>query len=410
MQRWAHALLVVGSLLITSLLLDRALGWLGYASELRPHVAHNPGVSETRRNLEFEYIFETNAWGLRYRELPAQKPAGSRRIFVAGDSYTEGFGVAADRTFAALLEQRYRTGDTPVAFVNGGLAGAGPDDYGRLLLEVGLTLDPDGVLICFFANDLTNTPLRVRPEDLAYSPPERRGLDRALHGGWPHLHTLVARLERQRADSRRVVTRDFVALISAEARRQGVPEERIAAWQEDVPDDLVAAVNRGAFAGPALSYGLLNPAYWLDSIDVASPRAEAKWRGAAQLLAFLFTRIRSSGRSVGLVFIPSRLQYDPASQRASNPRVRLGMLMRSAWLTDTSELAIRLGRLAERENVPFLDLTPALRKAVGDGTTLNWPLDGHFNPDGHRVAAEAIAAWIDEARVFPFLAAAPAGP
>ncbi len=89
-------------------------------------------------------------------------------------------------------------------------------------------------------------------------------LDRALHATWPHLHTLVARLARQRAERHRVVTRDFVALISAEATRQGLPEQRIAAWRTGLPADLVAAVNRGEFAGPALSSGLLNPAYWLD--------------------------------------------------------------------------------------------------------------------------------------------------
>ena len=48
-----------------------------------------------------------------------------------------------------------------------------------------------------------------------------------------------------------------------------------------------------------------------------------------------------------------------------------------------------------RKTVPFLDLTPAFRVSSKTGARLNFARDGHWNPAGHRVAADAIEAWLE---------------
>src|SRR4051812_48420843 len=52
----------------------------------------------------------TNSHGLRERELPLAKPAGTQRVVFLGDSVTFGAGVRNDEAFPRLLE----------ASVNGG--------------------------------------------------------------------------------------------------------------------------------------------------------------------------------------------------------------------------------------------------------------------------------------------------
>jgi hypothetical protein len=49
-------------------------------------------------------LYETNHLGLRSPERPAQKPEGTIRIALLGDSYVMGDGVLAEDTYAWRLE------------------------------------------------------------------------------------------------------------------------------------------------------------------------------------------------------------------------------------------------------------------------------------------------------------------
>ena len=54
----------------------------------------------------------------------------------------------------------------------------------------------------------------------------------------------------------------------------------------------------------------------------------------------------------------------------------------------------RLHRLLDERGLEYLDLTSALRDGAKDQPRLYYARDGHWTPDGHRVAAEAIADWL----------------
>src|SRR2546430_1564409 len=54
---------------------------------------------------EFEMKVKINSLGMRDREYSVEKPKGTYRILVLGDSYTFGSGVQADETYAKLLEK-----------------------------------------------------------------------------------------------------------------------------------------------------------------------------------------------------------------------------------------------------------------------------------------------------------------
>jgi len=69
----------------------------------------------------------------------------------------------------------------------------------------------------------------------------------------------------------------------------------------------------------------------------------------------------------------------------------------------TLELALRhmddqanlLADFAEDQGVAFLNLTPAFREAAATGVELYYPFDSHWNQQGHELAAQTIASYIE---------------
>jgi lysophospholipase L1-like esterase len=116
--------------------------------EPRPNfVGYSEGTSVT-----------TNSHGLRERELPLEKPVGTRRILFLGDSVTFGPGVRDDEPYARQVEALLRTdGAGPVETVNAGVVGYNTiQELGRLD-TVGLAYQPDVVVLTFVVNDLLET-------------------------------------------------------------------------------------------------------------------------------------------------------------------------------------------------------------------------------------------------------------
>ena len=63
----------------------------------------------------------------------------------------------------------------------------------------------------------------------------------------------------------------------------------------------------------------------------------------------------------------------------------------------------RLRAWAIQQRVPFLDMTPHYRKAVGAGARLNYRLDEHLNVEGNQFTAAAIADWLRQIPEFSVL-------
>ena len=83
---------------------------------------------------------------------PAAAPASERIIVVLGDSLTAGFGVAADETFPARLQERLRKEGYPYRVVNAGVSG---DTTAGGLRRVDwiLRARPEIVVVALGAND-----------------------------------------------------------------------------------------------------------------------------------------------------------------------------------------------------------------------------------------------------------------
>jgi len=397
MKLLANTLLVLIASVACLFLAEGALAVLGHPSgPVRP-VAHAPNLSELRSSVEYRYQFNTNSQGLRYREVPLEPAPGTRRVLVLGDSYTEGWGVETPQRFSNRLESFFRANGRPVEFINGGLAASSPADYARLLDNVGLKYQPDAVLICVFANDIVGSSDTLSPEQASAASPGIKGVVKRL---LPRSYTLVDGVRQQWLEPHVIRTRDFIHDATTQARRRGVSEARIQAWQDSLPPEIVEVINSDGFHVKTIGIGLLEPEYWADSLQVDSPRDQRKWQNMVLALDAIAQTTARENIEVALVYLPVHFQYDPGTHSADHAAVQTGTVVRREWLQGVSEEERLLQAWAARHKVPFMSLTESFRSAIPSEELLDFPLDGHWTPAGHAVAAKALEQWLQEDRVF----------
>ena len=116
-----------------------------------------PGATYRHKSADVTVWFRINQQGMRAdRDFPYQKPPGVKRIVSLGDSFTQGYEVAAEETFSAVLERELRAQGHDVEVLNAGVSGfSNAEAY--LYLERELwKYDLDVVLVSFFFNDLVD--------------------------------------------------------------------------------------------------------------------------------------------------------------------------------------------------------------------------------------------------------------
>ena len=101
--------------------------------------------------------YNINSLGLRGEEVSLEKPAGTQRILVLGDSYTFGVFVEDQETYSAILQQFYQEEGREIEVLNAGYAsGWEPDEQYAWLVNRGLQFEPDLIIYGFYiGNDIS---------------------------------------------------------------------------------------------------------------------------------------------------------------------------------------------------------------------------------------------------------------
>lgn len=137
---------------------DRA----GYRHDVPNAVGH-----ERMWNGQGKAEFRINSLGFRGPEIAVPKPAGTTRILFLGDSITLGGRLPEDETFVRRIGKALEAARTTrYEVVNAGVGDVGLYEEEDTLMNQGLKVQPDVVVLCWYLND-ARPPIGF-PEEVVY--------------------------------------------------------------------------------------------------------------------------------------------------------------------------------------------------------------------------------------------------
>ncbi|MBF0194151.1 MAG: SGNH/GDSL hydrolase family protein, partial [Magnetococcales bacterium] len=98
--------------------------------------------------------YNINSQGIRAPNNLPEKSDDRESVFIIGDSFTFGWGVNEEETFARVLDNKLKKKNLPIDVVNLGIAGYGTKQSYERLLEYSARLGtPDILIYMFCPND-----------------------------------------------------------------------------------------------------------------------------------------------------------------------------------------------------------------------------------------------------------------
>lgn len=174
-RRWIFRILAITFASLVAVLLAEIALRLFVPDTRSPYIYDE--FTGTRLEPEHRFVFQSegyssnviNSQGLRDREHTLKKPAGTFRIAILGDSFSEAFQVAQDNTFWSVLERELQA--TPefktrtVEVLNFGVSGFGTIQEWQMLEHYVGDYAPDLVLLAFLpGNDVRNNSRQLESD------------------------------------------------------------------------------------------------------------------------------------------------------------------------------------------------------------------------------------------------------
>ncbi|MFW6108041.1 MAG: SGNH/GDSL hydrolase family protein [bacterium] len=368
------------------MIVDRLLPLVGVPLDRPSRLTLPPSLRTSVEQLEYRCDLRTNSRGLRGPERRPRKPRSVRRLVLLGDGRTFGRGVGGAKTFAARLDALR----ADMQVINCGQPGANTLQQARILHYVALDYDPDLVVVCVSADDVTDMSTTPMAEAFPLEP-RRPGLTGRF---WPNLaaHRAAAR-QRQRFTEPRP-ERDFIAETVEKAEEKGIAPARIEVWRgrmEELPRLVRAACER-RFDGSVLASGLLWRHCWPHRLNLDANWTESRWRSFRTALRTIRDEASRRGAATIVVFLPAPVQYD---DRRFTFLESLGYDLPAYIRGERSRFQAELSRWCGDRGISFLDLTPAFR-AHEDPAALSHRHSGCLTAAGHALIADELAARLPE--------------
>ena len=125
------------------------------ALEIHPTRAYalKPNLDIQLKYSNYGYPIKTNSMGLSSPELPVERPdTNTFRILVLGDAFSMPEGLAYEKAYPALMEQKLKAEATlkSIQVINGGVTGYGPNEAKAQLAELLPIYQPNIVVHQFF--------------------------------------------------------------------------------------------------------------------------------------------------------------------------------------------------------------------------------------------------------------------
>jgi hypothetical protein len=347
---------------------DRELGW-----SLRPGAS---GLVST----EAPQFVQINSRGFRDVEHSYQKPAGTVRIAVLGNSWTEALQVPLESTYPSVLQTKLDQTECfhgkRVEVLNFGVAGYSTAQEFLLLQQKIWSYQPDLVVLALYpARDIANN---VRELNNAVSPEQSpyfvlRGDQLVLDDSFRAFSALQWR--EIWLHTAGLWFDDHLKILQAVNTLQRFGKMRVA---------MAAAKERAEQSGlDNLEYAIYAPP--------SSSGMQTAWGVTEALLLAIRDDVRAHGAEFRIVTLATRPQVIPDDGKRAELQRKLGV-------TDFSYADDRINGFAARHSIQITNLAPVLSSyAESNHVYLNGFHAsnlgaGHWNKIGHRLAAEAIAA------------------
>ena len=384
-----NLLLAAISLMLCAGLIEGAARLVVRARERRPHTTRGsfvryhpllgwdkpPGASGWIHRPEYSVFLEVNAKGLRGPDRPYEKPAGVFRTLLLGDSFTEAYTVAEEKSVRAVLEAELQRAGLKAEVINGGTMGYSTDQELLFHRLEGHRYQADLAVVLFCSNDVyfNTTGEQGKPwfvlEDgrlvLKGSPvfpkkghwkrgPEPRPIEITSWRGSMALRLLSDRTSQGAPRLHRALARLGLVEGGGRVRVEPIPME-------------------------------LTPLGTIHHAEV-----KTMWAVTEALLRQLKTEVEAGGGRLALLYIPDRFQVSERDWELTRQQYDLGKRF------DPHRMQERVKRICADAGIPFVDPLPALQatQAARSGYFLQ---DGHWNEDGHEIAARTLADFVRQA-------------
>lgn len=326
---------------------------------------------------EGESYVRINSQGLNDREHAVQKPPGTFRIAVLGDSYAEAFQVPHEKAFWSVMERELSgcpafKGRT-VEVINFGISGHGTSQEYLTLTHDGWRYSPDLVMVAFYtANDVRNNSRALEKSD--YRPyfvfrGDRMVLDNSFRKLSDYAPDRIAWIRK----------RNDIINSSRTIQLLRTAYNRLRNWSPGV------AVAAGSEAG--LNYDVYRPPInrtWQDA-----------WRVTEEVLRRMHHDTDARGVELWLTTLTSGIQVHPDMALRRQVMARLGV--DNLLYPDK-----RLEGFAKRERIPEISLVGPFQKYVARTNEFLHGFDGrgmgHWNATGHRLGGQIMAQRICASR------------
>lgn len=351
-----------------------ALGWTG-----------RPNFQGEFQNDLFQQELTFNSLGMHDAEHAFAKPPDTFRILMLGDSFVHAVQVEEAATAHQRLEDRLNQTEPPVGdnveVISGGVTNWGTNQQIIFYREQGRHFAPDLVLLMIYlGNDLLdNLPGNgltidgrncyapyfavcgetLNPDPLPYAP----GLSGSPHDCSAGKRLAVNGMGRLYRHSR-LIQQIEPLLVATKPRRQF-------GQQYDSPFSALYLPNDEA-------------------------ELEQAWRVTLATIAQLRNEVEADGSRFAVALISPEIvvrlaALSPAEQQvflADNPAFAEAQVDRPN---------VRLAQFFDEQQIPCLDLTPTMVEHVRAGdASLYIPGEWHWTAEGNRVAAEALAEWLQK--------------
>ena len=302
---------------------------------------------------EWNVAYDINSFGLRDRDYPVEKASNAFRILALGDSITEGHGVAIEHTFVKALERKLNEafGDDGVTyeFINSGIGGYSPIMEYLFLSKRALLLKPDMVVLFYDFNDLK--------DDHDYEVTTVFDKDNLPLRCFPY--------KRIRAYSFHPIERFLIKY----SRYYLYLENRI-------NKKLFKLRHKGIRFGDEIPASI--------GFKGSDHIVQELWNRNEKYLGLIHEILKERKIPFVIVSYPWAVEVSPTEW--SKGRLSLGFEVGKTY--DQPQAVDFLRRFSDERGIPFINLYYDFKKS--DVHPLYYDTDGHFNANGHALAAEAL--------------------